>query len=298
MSMRNRALATLAGACLVSLAVAGAAAASATPGQDAAPPGKQLPIAVDHGTGRPPIPGYTVVSSDQLTSPQGRQVRGTVTCPVGKVPLGGGVVVASTNVGANVNSSFPSPSGWVADVNNASPADTTFRVVAICAKQPRHYSIQASNIVDNPANTQSLAVALCPLGSLPLGGGAVSTSTSLFVNINTTQPFGNEWKVFENNASTPEVDAEMQAFAICGKLPGYNVQVGPPAQNPPVTQIGVEVSCPAGTLPTGGGMISDFSNVGVNLNTSAPDGSTWVSFEDNSSAFTPSALATVVCAGA
>jgi hypothetical protein len=294
MSTRKCALASLAGACLLTLAAAGVAAASTTP----APPAKAVPVSAATGAGRLPIPGYVVETSQLLAAPDDTQTRGTVSCPLGKVPLGGGVVVTSGSIFANVNSSFPSATGWIADVNNATGADTTFVVVAVCAKPPRHYSIQQSNVVDNPANTQSVAVALCPAGSLPLGGGALSESTNLFVNIDTTQPFGNQWKIFENNASTPDIDTSVQAIAICGKLPGYNVQQGPAAPNPPVTQVESSASCPAGTIPTGGGMISDFSNVGVNLNSSAPNGSSWIAFENNASAFTPSAIATVVCAGA
>jgi hypothetical protein len=294
MATRTHALAALAAACLLTLAAAGVAAASTTP----APPAKALPITAATGAGRLPIPGYVVETSQLITAPDGTQTPGSVNCPLGKVPLGGGVVVTSTSIFANVNSSFPSSTGWSADVNNATGSDTTFEVIAVCAKPPRHYSIQQSNLVDNPANTQSVAVALCPAGSLPLGGGAVSTSANLFVNVNTTQPFGNQWKIFENNASTPDIDASVVAIAICGKLPGYNVQQGPSAPNPPVTQVESSASCPVGTLPTGGGLISSFSNVGVNLNSSAPNVSSWIAFENNASAFTPSAIATVVCAGA
>src|SRR5690349_3175438 len=55
---------------------------------------------------RPPA-GYTIVESPMLGSPAGTQVRGVAFCPGRKVAIEGTVFVASTDVRANVNSSFP-----------------------------------------------------------------------------------------------------------------------------------------------------------------------------------------------
>src|SRR4051794_23389440 len=68
---------------------------------------------------RPPR-GYVVRESGTVVVPPGAQQRGELACPGRKVPLGGGAIMASLSPLANVNSSFPSPNGWVTDFANAS----------------------------------------------------------------------------------------------------------------------------------------------------------------------------------
>ena len=135
--------------------------------------------------------------------------------------FGGSVFVFSPSLLANVNSSFPSQNTWVADVNNGSPADMTFEVTAICGFQPKHYSIVQAPAVTNGSAAHTTALATCPAGSKPLGGGGLSSSSSTFVNVGSTFPQKNGWRVDENNASAGS--ASLTAFAICGKLKGYIV---------------------------------------------------------------------------
>lgn len=144
----------LAGAC--ALAAAGAAAAESSPkSPGAAPslslaaPGKPSPALTFAASARLPK-GYTVVSSGVLSSPVGTQVRGTATCPFPLVPLGGGVFIQSLSTLASVNSTFPTSTGWVGDVNNASDAATTFSVSVICAQRPKVYAIVEGDTVSNP----------------------------------------------------------------------------------------------------------------------------------------------------
>src|SRR4051794_26850872 len=194
-----------------------------------------------------------------LTAPAGRQTRGFATCPASKVPLGGGVFVVSGSTAANVNSSFPLNNRWVGDVNNASGLDTTFVVSAVCAKQPKLYSVVQSAGVDNLAGRQDSDSVTCPAGSLPLGGGATSNSFDLAVNMNTTVPDGPSWHVEVNNASA--TDTSFSTFAVCGKLENY-------------------------TIANGGGVFSNSGNVLVNINSTALHGTdSWDAFENNASDF-------------
>jgi hypothetical protein len=293
----------IAGACILASSALAAGPLSKSPPLGApfigaAPPGKPAPpLTPNLSAGLPR--GYVVVSSGTLSAVNGSQTRGRAVCPVGDVPLGGGVFVESGSTLANVNSSFPVASGstneWVADVNNASGFDTPFDVRAVCAKQPRNYQIVEGNTVDNPSGNQNTSFATCPRGSKPLGGGAFSNSFDLKVNINSTLPEGPNWRVDENNGGTD--DATVNAEVVCGRVGGYQVVQSGFMDNPPGDQTGIRASCPAPTAPIGGGIFSNSGSVGVNVNTTAPVGSGWDSFENNGTPFDQEANAFVVCAG-
>lgn len=281
----------------LTLAATAAAGTDKTPepGVPAAAPaaGKAAPASTAQGKAPKK---YTVVETTPFTARTGVQTRGTVTCPVGLLPIGGGAVVQSNSTRATVNSSFPLGNEWVADVNNASGADTTFEVSLVCAKPPRGYAVVQSAIVDNPSGAQTTALATCPAGTKPLGGGASSSSSSPFVGINSTFPDGASWRVDENNASAS--DAGLKSFAICGRLAGYKVVEGPAALTGANTVTPITVTCPSPTVPIGGGAISDTTSVGVNLNTtSVDDENGWTSWVANASGVDFVASPIVVCAG-
>ena len=64
------------------------------------------------------LEGYNVTSAS-FSAPNGTQSSGSVSCPAGTVAYGGGVLLASTNLSADVNSSWPaSDTEWSAKVNN------------------------------------------------------------------------------------------------------------------------------------------------------------------------------------
>src|SRR5579862_472027 len=166
----------LAGACVLA-AAGGAAAGAPTKSPSAAAtvalaaPGKTSP-AVTLAAGAKLPKGYTVVSSGVMSSPVGTQVRGTATCPFPLVPLGGGVFIQSLSTLASVNSSFPTSTGWVGDVNNGSDAATTFSVSAICAQRPKAYAIVEGDTVSNPAGEATASVQ-CPAHLKPFSGGVL-----------------------------------------------------------------------------------------------------------------------------
>jgi hypothetical protein len=241
---------------------------------------------------------YRSLSSDLLVAPNGDQTRGTVDCPTGTVPLGGGVLISSSDLHANVNSSFPNGNSWFADVNNASGAATTFRVFVICAKAPRLYQVVQTADVSGPAGSQAQAIATCPTGTVPYGGGAISRTGDAKVNMNSTFPTGNGWRTDMNNAST--FAENFASFAICGKkLKGYTVVQGSNSDVPAHLSVGsTPAVCPGASLPLGGGVVAFSSDVHANINATFPSSSdAWNSFLNNDSAFTFAQSARVVCAG-
>jgi hypothetical protein len=293
----------------LSLAVVGAQAlalactAAADPGKSplpaapaAAVPSPKTPSAGDLGMlGRRPR-GYVQVTSGAFTALAGHQTRGTVACPAGTVPLAGGEVVTSFDLHANVNSSFPQAGGWAVDVNNGSGADTTFTVYATCAQQPRQYQVvETSQTV--AASSQSTLDANCPSGTVVLGGGALSYSSSLDSNINGTYPEGSwAWRTDSNNATAGPVSVHV--FAICGSSPyGYRTVGSATVANPSGSESSASATCPGKAVPLGGGGISYTGQTSVNLNTSRPDAHGWRTYENNASPVDAFLQVALVCAG-
>ena len=248
--------------------------------------------------------GYMVVVSGFMTAPNGSRTRGVAVCPptragVARQPQGGGVVISSGSTGANVASSFPYRTTWIGDVTNASGADTTFQVYAVCAKPKSGYALVATFGVTNPAGSQTRGTASCPTGTKVLGGGVYSATVSLGVNINSSFPNQNGWAVDMNNA-TSSTDT-FDVYAVCSKYssktpPGYAVVIGTTQGNVSGTQSQADAICPAGESPLGGGGYSDSLSTSTNMNSTFPIGSQWGVFENNGSSFDSSITAVVICA--
>jgi uncharacterized protein YjlB len=265
------------GACLAALGGAGAAYASGH-----APAARSKPA------------GYTIVSKRFAATP-GVESDGSVVCPKATVPIGGSVFVQSSpELRVNVSASFPFGGFWAGSVKNSSATASTFSVVAVCANRPAGYKVVQSAMVANPAFTQTRAAATCPAGTMPLGGGGVTSSSSTDNNMNGTAPNGRSWTVTQNNAGT--TDATITAVAVCGKVHGYRVVKGKPFPVDLGLEAGSFASCPAPTVPVGGGVFSGSKSVFVDFVGSFPTGHEWDSFVNNSTEFPITSTAVVVCA--
>jgi hypothetical protein len=193
---------------------------------------------------------------------------------------------------------MPTSSGWRADVNNASGADTTFDVYAVCAKAPRYYQVVESSPIANPAFGEANATAACPVGTKVLGGGAYSESGDTAVDINTTIPQSNAWRVDMNNGSA--FSTAYEVYAVCAHKPGgYIVQTGSQVAAPAGQQTLANVTCPAPTVPLGGGVYSSSSSTLVNVNTTIPSTpiNGWETYVNNASPSAATITASVICAG-
>jgi hypothetical protein len=285
------------------LAAAGAAQAgdlapkdvsSATPAAAAAgKPGD--PARAASALGKLPIGGYVVASSGGLTAPATAQVHGQASCPAGTVPLGGGVVINSSSIATAVNSSYPTLGGWAADVNNDGGSPTFFSVYAVCAKQPRGYELTYGAYATTLSGEQSSPTATCS-SSLrqPLGGGAYADSVSLLVNLNSSLPTNDGWRVDLNNGSP--VAMHVQTRVVCGKLPNAHVVASAKVNGPAFAQTGGTATCDTG-LPVGGGVLSDSGSTVVTLNSSYPVIGGWKAFVNNGTAYAQPFTVYAVCAG-
>jgi hypothetical protein len=204
--------------------------------------------------------GYTIVHSGSVDNPNGDQTLGDVACPSGTVDWGGGVLDTSTSLAVNINGSFPldgGPGGWEAFVNNASGADDRFTVYAVCADAPAKYSVVISPGVDNPNGTQTSVDAVCPKATEVIGGGALGSSTSTAVGLNSSWPEATSklalWAATVNNTSG--ADDSATAYAICAKKPSsYVIVRGSEADNPGGSRTEATADCSSKTsiLSVGG----------------------------------------------
>jgi hypothetical protein len=260
-------------------------AGAAEAGQRSAPPGS-----------RPPS-GYTVVQSPSFDVPAGTQMGGSVTCPPHTVAIGGTAFVDSVDVLASVNSSFPTRHGWVIDVNNASGEDTPAHVIAVCAHKPDGYALVTSADVLNPAGQQTTAIATCPAGTAPLGGGFASSSFDTAVNDNSTFPLATQaaWRVDENNGSGS--DADLESLAVCGRLRGYALVQDDDFVDAAGSQQATLVDCPAPTVPISGGVLSHSGDLRANLNGMRPGLTSWLIFVNNATPVTVVDTPFAICAG-
>lgn len=266
-------------------------------------PGDKLPPAARVPAAPSSSAGYTFVDSGTLASLDGWQNYGLAECPAGTVVWGGGVFNASTSVLASVNSSWPyNRRGWQAWVSNASGADTTFHVFAVCAPQPAGYRIVRETF-HNPSALHSSGSVFCPPAAVPLGGGAFSYSVDVYVNINSTYPINSPtktgWNTDVNNASHD--DTTFVAYAVCATRPGptgYEIVLGRDYANPSATQDAAFAICPDGKIPAGAGVQSSSQELRVNVNSVYPGiqssafGGAWV---NNASGLDQLAKTYVVC---
>jgi len=289
-------------AALVATAALGTTTGIAKTGHSGAPAapgaGKQAPGV--QAAAKPT--GYTVISAS-FTAPNGQETSGSVTCPATKKgvtrdPLSGGVVIQSTSLSANVNSSSPSGTSWGAYVNNNSGADTSFTVYAVCATPHKHYQVVTSSGVTNAAGDQSTAIVACPSGTKVTGGGGYNSSSDLAVNINSSIPSGNGWRIDENNAGTGSNTA--YSYAVCSSSwpakTGYNVVLGTTLTNAAGTETHATALCASGQSVLGGGGYSGSGSTAVNMNSTGPFSGGWGVYENNASGSDTTINAYAICA--
>jgi hypothetical protein len=245
--------------------------------------------------------GYSIVNG-AFALPPG-QTPANLTCPKKKgvqtVPLDGGALITSNSLLGNINSSFPTPTGWHVDINNSGATALSFTAYVVCAKKLPGYAQHESASVDNPAGATTAAGYICPKGDVVLGGGVLSSSTSTLVNLNSSWPAGTTtWYNYMNNASTS--DASETLFRVCAKLnvttTHYQEIVGTVTVNPAGHQTSASAFCPGGLSTLGGGLVSSSADgANVTLNTTFPFTGGWTGDENNASGSNYNITVYVLC---
>ncbi|HLN17788.1 MAG TPA: hypothetical protein VK277_13690 [Acidimicrobiales bacterium] len=245
------------------------------------------------------LSGYTVITAGPFDDPAGTQSGQSATCPPGTVVLGGGSQSSSTSLAVNLNSSWPSSTmSWSVKENNGSAGDASFTVYAICARKPKFYAIVATSVTALPGQLQPVS---CPTKTQPSDGGVQWQSTDLLDNLDSTFPqrprphSAKEWVVILDAGSGSMQPAT--AYAVCGRIPGWELQNGPARGSSAGTQTDGTAVCPSATVPVGGGSNSDFVHVaGVDDQSEYPQSGSWQAVQNNSSATMNVLAPTAVCA--
>jgi hypothetical protein len=263
------------------LVVAGLATAGHSSRRDKQPPpGPSLPAAAPTG--------YVQIDSGELPLPDSSALSGQATCPAGTVVWGGGVVIASTDIHANVNSSYPlaSKKGWLAWVDNTSGADTTFHVYAVCAKQPAGYKIVAKKVLIVPKGTTT-GHATCPAGAVALSGGGYLPVRSTEINLSDSHPtlaerYGSVAGWVTDVVSTIGGNDKLTAYVVCAKPApaGYEVRQES-VKLDAGTQQGTTADCSSGKVVTGAGSFTSGKLARVNtLEAIGPGAGAWANSDD------------------
>jgi hypothetical protein len=177
-------------------------------------------------------------------------------CPAGELLLGGGYTITGSATNWRIYLDAPiNNSTWTVEPVNLDANPLTFTSYAICAMNgPGSTAISkyTTNIVDAkvnvPTNQTGEAVATCPPGQLPTGGGYdvynVSPNWSIYLNA----PLGTDsWNVEIDN-EVP-LTTTFDSFAVC--LAKVN--------STPITKLAVSAVYAAGTAPASGTQAADVS---------------------------------------
>jgi hypothetical protein len=204
--------------------------------------------------------GYEVLSFGFDVAPGSTGVL-EVACPAGKVPTGGGFHFPTSNsiagpdvvvIESSPRVTTPGTTGWRVVANNRTATTQRMEVWVVCVANVPGYRVLSFGIDVAPGNTGVLEVA-CRSATVPTGGGFhFPTSNSIA---------GPDVVVIESSPRVTAVTQRMEAWVVCAKktLPGYEVLSFGFDVAPGNTGV-LEVACPAGKVPTGGGFNFPNSN--------------------------------------
>jgi hypothetical protein len=244
---------------------------------------------------RTPPAGYLIRQTQTQTLPALSHTQGQINCPAGTVPWGGGTVTSEPGPLVNLSGSFPDGHTWIVRLNNATPNDASFQVSVVCAKRPAGYTVVQGTTEVLPPLLQAGAVATCPTGTKPLGGGGLTSSGSTSVNLNSSGPQGQSWAIEEGNGTL--TDWTLTAVAVCGKANGYRVVKGPTFSSLATSIGGSNANCPAPTVVVGGGVFAASSDTAVNVAATFPGNrAEWDAAVSNNTTAATTAVTEAVCA--
>jgi hypothetical protein len=245
--------------------------------------------------------GWNMQLSPLVVAPPGRVSSGSVKCAPGTVVFGGGVHIFGPGsiINNNVQQSdaLAGGAGWKGSVGNYIGPEMLFVVYAICADRGTGtiYQIVTSAKVNNPPGTQTKASAFCPNGTLPLGGGVVTTG-GLGIDVhNSILSDTHWWDVAVNNGSG-DYDS-VRAQVICGNMAVWELRTSPDVTIPPKSFLTVTATCPANDKVISGGIwSSDNGDLLSNVNSDNPFGNSWDVTMSNASSHSITTLTEALCA--
>jgi hypothetical protein len=213
-------------------------------------------------TDAPPVPTPVSIKPPSSTAPYTERVTKETTlagnghdsiiaeCPAGTVVVGGGFSASPEVV---VSAQYPQITGWQANVRNTSGSNKVARVYAVCLHNAPGASIEiVKESTVMPSDGDAEVYAKCPAGSVVTGGGWKTTGAD--VRISQSAKTGAAWNIEAHNYST---NCMLYAYAVClsgtgGKTSQSEVLAIVDRYLDP-KPMEVPVTCPQGTIMTGGG---------------------------------------------
>ena len=101
-------------------------------------------------------------------------------------------------------------------------------------------------------------------------------------------------------ASSDPSSASFTVYAVCRPKPvGYSIQYGANLPLGPFAEGEATVTCPGASVPIGGGGFTayDVQDGSITMNSSGPDGQSWLIYENNDEDVTRGFAAATICAG-
>jgi hypothetical protein len=146
--------------------------------------------------------------------------------------------------------------------------------------KPAGYSIQEATFTTIAGTDNNLDSVACPVTAqgvqtMPTGGGAVVSASSIDININSSYPYGKSWIVNINNAITSNAVAHVYAVCTVPRKGYIQMETGTIAAAPN-SEIAGTINCPKGTHPSGGGVSSQDIDLNQNVAESGPSANGWL----------------------
>jgi hypothetical protein len=160
-------------------------------------------------------PKYSVVTSAENVPGQSH-LEVFAECPRGSKPLGGGGFTSSGSLSVNLSGSYASGQGWRSILHNQGVTTTLLQTYAVCGRVPGYF-VAVGAEAGTPGATQSRLFVACPAPLVPLGGGVLTLTSNLSVNLNSTIAFEGGWETFVNNASA-RFETAIPVVVCAGKV--------------------------------------------------------------------------------
>lgn len=216
----------------------------------------------------PMVMPYTQSFVNQVSINSGATGGSTMVCPSGSLITGGGFAL-NNNMVAYTQSQ--DGNAWTAYAKNNGGASGLLNSYAVCLYASIGTTSMVWSQVTVPASTNGNAVVACPAGSVVTGGGYASNSNFFVYNSSMS---GNGWQVYAYNSTGTGQLLNSYATCLAGTT-GSTSQVLAQKSIAAGASDGVEASCPAGTILTGGGFAGS-TNVWVyNTSMKSLDSEIW-----------------------
>ena len=207
-----------------------------------------------------------------------------------------------SSLGENLASSYPTTQGWAVDVNNTTTADGLYDLYAVCAN-PQGYFVYGYGPFVSHAGHGGAADDGCGRNMKVLGGGARSNTTEARRQPPAELPAARGPGELD---AGPVADRDDQPHLAGPQLRRVRHLREDQAHLPggqghrlrrPCRDRGeqINVDCPPGTRPLGGGVQASSIDTGVTINSSFPWPTGWSGIENNTSTTDATFSASVVC---